>query len=58
MRTLSGISQEQVYQELLKENSDEELHEMEENELLLLILEALKRIEKKKMKEEVRLIYI
>ena len=34
MRTLKDISQEQVYQELLKEKSDDELHEMEENELL------------------------
>jgi len=58
MQTLSDISQEQVYQELLKENSDDELHEMEENELLSLILEILKRIEKKKMKKEVKLIYI
>lgn len=58
MRTLKDLSQEQVYQELLKEKSDDELHIMEENELLFLILEVLKRIEKKKMRKEVKLIYI
>ncbi|MFX0083206.1 MAG: hypothetical protein ACFE94_15790 [Candidatus Hodarchaeota archaeon] len=52
------ISQEQIYQELLKEKSDKELHEMDENELIFLILEVLKRLEKKKMKKEVKLIYI
>jgi len=58
MRTYEEISQEQVYQELLKEKNDEELHEMEELELLFLVIRVLERIGKKKMKKEVRLIYV
>ena len=57
---LTTEEQSQVYQELLKENTDEELHEMSEDELIKLILLVLMKIRKKIkiMKKDVRLIYV
>ena len=55
LESIQGISDIEVYEELLQEKNDEELHEMSENELLALILEVLKRT---KMRKEVKLIYI
>jgi hypothetical protein len=52
------MEQNQIYQELLKENSDEELHEKSEDELVNLISRALLKIRKKKMEKDVKLIYV
>ncbi|MFX0024182.1 MAG: hypothetical protein ACFE9S_17785 [Candidatus Hermodarchaeota archaeon] len=52
------ISQDQIYEELLKIKTDEELHEMPEDELTDLIIFLLPRIKKKPMKKEVKMIYI
>jgi hypothetical protein len=51
------ISQEQVYQELLKEKSDTELHEMSEEEIEWLVRKIILRL-RKKMDKEVKTIYI
>jgi len=51
------ISEEQIHQELLKENTDKELHEMSENELLNLILRIMLQL-RKKMAKDVKMIYV
>ena len=56
--SLQDISEIEVYEELLQERNDEELHQMNESELLALILKVLKRIKLRKMSKEVKLIYI
>ena len=54
---LTQKEQTQVYKELLKEKTDEELHEMSEMDILDLILKLLPKI-RKNMKEDVKLIYV
>ena len=51
------ISEEKVYRELLKDYSDNELHEMTEDEILNLILRAILRLHKP-LNSETKLIYI
>ena len=52
------ITQNEIENELLKENSDEELHEMSEDDLYALILAIYKKLIKKKMRKEANLLYI
>lgn len=52
------IPQRQVEEELLKEKTNAELHEMSEDELYALIVSVYRKLLKKKMRKEVNLIYI
>lgn len=55
------ISDIQVYQELLKDFSEEELHEMSEDILFELIVQIMRQLRKKmykKIDQEVKMIYI
>ena len=58
LESLQNISETELYEELLQEKNDEELHALNENELFTLIFKVLKRIKMKKMRKEVKLIYI
>jgi hypothetical protein len=49
---------EKVLDELLKQKSDEELHQMTEDEILELILKIIYWLSKKKMAKEVETIYV
>ncbi|MHA2009281.1 MAG: hypothetical protein ACXABO_19040 [Promethearchaeota archaeon] len=48
----------QVLDELLKQNTDEELHQMDDEKIVKLILNIIQRLIVKKMKKEVEMIYI
>ena len=52
------FTQRQIEEELLKEKSDTELHEMSEDELFNLIMSIFYKLMKKKMRKEANLIYI
>ncbi len=58
LEELRDITQYEIENELLKEYSDEELHEMSEEMLYALILAAYEKLRKKKMRREAKLIYI
>ena len=58
LESLQNISETELYEELLQEKNDEELHALNENELFTLIFKVLKRIKMKKMRKEVKLFYI
>ncbi|MFX1317222.1 MAG: hypothetical protein ACFE9T_15275, partial [Promethearchaeota archaeon] len=58
LQTFKEISQDELYKELLKERTDNELHEMSEEELIDLILQVLNKMRKKKMKKEVKQIFV
>jgi len=55
---LLEVKQWQIEEELLKEKSNTELHEMSEEELYALIVSILYKLMKKKMRKEANLIYI
>jgi len=52
------VPKRQVEEELLKEKTDSELHEMSEDELYALIVSIYRKLMKKKMRKEANLIYI
>lgn len=59
--TLDGLREqfrEKVLDELLKQKSDEELHQMSEDEILELILKIIYWLRMKKMAKEVEMIYV
>ena len=58
LEELRDITQFEIENELLKEYSDEELHEMSEDMLYILILTVYEKLKKKKMRKEAKLIYI
>ncbi|MHA2289439.1 MAG: hypothetical protein ACXABG_11700 [Promethearchaeota archaeon] len=58
LEELRDITQFEIENELLKEYSDEELHEMSEDMLYVLILAIYEKLKKKKMRKEAKLIYI
>jgi len=49
---------EKVLDELLKQKSDEELHQMSEDEILELMLRIIHWLRMKKMAKEVEMIYV
>ena len=55
---LTPNEQTAVYKALLKDYTDEELHEMSEEEIVKLILQLLGKLRNKKMKKDARLIYV
>lgn len=55
---LTDVTQREIEIELLKEYTNEELHEMSEDLLYILILAVYEKLKKKKMRKEVKLIYI
>ncbi|MFW9867937.1 MAG: hypothetical protein ACFFEN_17725 [Candidatus Thorarchaeota archaeon] len=58
---LDGLKEqirEKVLDELLKQKSDEELHQMSEDEILELILKIIYWLRMKKMAKEVEMIYV
>ena len=58
LEQLRDITQYEIEDELLKEYSDVELHEMSEDMLYGLILAVYEKLKKKKMRKEAKLIYI
>lgn len=58
LKELRDTTQYEIEIELLKEYTNEELHEMSEDMLYILILAAYEKLKKKKMRKEVKLIYI
>ena len=61
MRSLPNplkIVQHEIEEELLKEKTDAELHEMSEDLLYALIMSICRKLLKKKMRKEATLIYI
>jgi len=59
--TLDGLKEqvrEKVLNELLKQKSDEELHQMTEDQILELILRIIYWLRMKKMAKEVETIYV
>jgi len=58
LEQLRDITQYELEDELLKEYSDAELHEMSEDMLYVLILAVYEKLKKKKMRKEAKLIYI
>jgi len=58
LEELRDVTQYEIEIELLKEYTNEELHEMSEDLLYILILAVYEKLKKKKMRKEVKLIYI
>ena len=58
LNRLRDVTQRQIEEELLKVKSDDELHEMEEDMLYNLIMIVYEMLRKRKMRQEVNLIYI
>ncbi len=52
------VKQREIEEELLKEKTDAELHEMSEDLLYALIMSICRKLLKKKMRKEATLIYI
>jgi hypothetical protein len=48
----------QVLDELIKQKSDEELHQMQEDEILELIAQIIYRLRLRKMAKDVEMIYV
>jgi len=55
---LKEIDRKQVEDELLKQENDEELHQMQEDEIIELILKIIYWLKLKKMEKEVEMIYV
>ena len=58
LKELRFVKQREIEEELLKEKTDAELHEMSEDLLYALIMSICRKLLKKKMRKEATLIYI
>jgi len=58
LKELRFVKQREIEEELLKEKTDAELHEMSEDLLYALIMSICRKLMKKKMRKEATLIYI